>query len=62
MAGYGEYPGPLGRDQPYPLKVRKGSLFSKYLDKALAYIAGHDQVGLTRGADIIDWYKRSAVG
>jgi hypothetical protein len=32
---------------------------SKYFDKALGYIAGHDKVWFARGAEIIDWYKRS---
>ena len=30
---------------------------SKYLDKALAYIAGHDGAWLTTGGEIAEWYK-----
>ena len=29
---------------------------AKYLDKALEYIAGHDDVWLTTSDDIADWY------
>ena len=30
---------------------------SKYLDKSLAYIAGHDGAWLTTGGEIAEWYK-----
>ena len=29
---------------------------AKYLDKALKYIAGRNEVWITRGGDIADWY------
>jgi len=30
---------------------------SKYLDKALAHIRSHQEVWITTGAEIIDWYR-----
>ena len=30
---------------------------SKYLDKAFAYITGHDKVWLATGSQIADWYR-----
>src|SRR5205085_1582497 len=32
----------------------------KWLDEALAYIAGHDHVWLTTGGEIADWYYEHA--
>ena len=33
---------------------------AKYLDKALAYITGHDGVWVAKGGEIVDWYKETA--
>jgi len=30
---------------------------SKYLNKALSYITGHDKVWLATGSEIADWYR-----
>jgi len=32
---------------------------SKWFDKALAHIKSHDKVWITRGGDIIDWYRKN---
>ncbi|MGE0747845.1 MAG: polysaccharide deacetylase family protein [Rhodospirillales bacterium] len=32
---------------------------SKWFDKALAHIRGHDKVWITRGGDIIEWYRKN---
>ena len=31
---------------------------SKYFDKALEYIKGHDKVWFATGSEIIDWYRQ----
>jgi allantoinase len=35
---------------------------AKYLDKALTYIRQRQDVWITRGGDILDWYKKSQAG